>query len=72
MDLVPDYNLNLISLGQLQNSDIRFHDNPTTMTLTRGGNIIIYIKKSHNLFVLDIAMPGLVMSTKKMTTTRRG
>ena len=37
----------------------------------RSRNVIAYAKKSHNLFVLNMAMPGLVMSAKAMVTSRR-
>ena len=70
MDFILDYDLNLISLGQLQENGIRFHDNPITMTLTRGKNVIAYTKRSHNLFVFDMAIPGLVMSAKAMAITK--
>lgn len=70
--LAPDCNSNLISLGQLRESGIMFHDDPTTMTLTRGGNIIAHAMRSQNLFILNTAMPGLVMSIKAMAITGRG
>lgn len=56
--LVPDCDSNLISLGQLQENSITFHNNPTTITLMRGGKIVVHAKRGHNLFTLDSAMPG--------------
>ena len=69
MAFILDYDSNLISLGQLQENGIRFHNNPITMTLKRGKNIIAYTKRSHNLFVFNMAIPGLVMSAKVMAIT---
>lgn len=70
--LASDCDSNLISLGQLQESGITFHDNPTTMTLMRGGKIMAHAKRSHNLFTLDSAMPGQVMSARAMAITGQG
>lgn len=67
--LAPDCDSNLISLGQLRKCGITFHDNPTTMTLMRGGKIVAHAKRSHNLFTLDSAMPGQAMSARAMAIT---
>lgn len=60
--LTSEYNLNLILLGQLQESGITYYDNLGTITLMRGNKIITYAKKSHNLFTLNLAIPDQVMS----------
>lgn len=72
--LAPNCDLNLISLGQLQESDILYHTNPSTITLMRGGKIIAHAKRNHNLFTLDIAMPRQIMSaiSRVMATIRQG
>lgn len=71
--LAPNCDLNLISLEQLRESGILYHDNPSIMTLIRGGEIIAHFKKNYNLFILDKAMLGQVMSaiSRAMTTTGR-
>ncbi len=72
--LAPNCDSNLISLGQLRESGISYHDNPSAMTLMRVGEIIAHAKKNHNLFILNTAMPGQVMSaiSRAMTTTGQG
>lgn len=54
--LAPDCNLNHISLGQLQKNEITNHDNPSVISLIRGNKIIIYAKRSYNLFIFDLAI----------------
>ncbi len=70
--LAPGYDLNLISLGQLRESGITYHNNPTTMTLIRHGKVIAHAKQSRNLFTLDLAHSGramaLTIQLKAMTT----
>ncbi len=44
--LAPEYNSNLISLGQLRETRITYHNNPTVMTLMQQGRVIIYAKKT--------------------------
>ena len=72
--LAPGCNSNLILLGQLQESSITYYDDPSLMTLIRGGRTIARAKKSHNLFTLDLAMPGQIMSaiSRAMAITGRG
>ena len=60
--LAPGCDLNLISLGQLRESGITYHDDPSSMILMRGNKTIARAKRSHNLFTLDLAMPGQIMS----------
>lgn len=49
----PRCNPNLISLGQLRESGITYHDHPDRMILKQGGNIIGSASKQRNLFTLD-------------------
>ena len=69
--LAPECDSNLISLSQLRESGITYHDNPSAMTLMRDDKTIAHAKRSHNLFTLDLAMPGQIMSaiSKAMTIT---
>lgn len=60
--LVPGYNSNLISLDQLRESGITYHDNLTTMTLMKDGKIIVEAKRERNFFMLDLAYPGKAMA----------
>ena len=48
--LAPGCNSNLISLGQLRETGITYHDNPTAMTLMQQGRIIAHAKRTRNLF----------------------
>ncbi len=57
---------NLISLGQLRESKITYHDNSTAMTLMRNRKIVAHSKRERNLFTLDLATPNQVMSAKAM------
>ena len=59
--LAPGCDSNLILLGQLRESGITYHNDPSLMTLIRGNKTIARAKKSHNLFTLDLAMPGQIM-----------
>lgn len=73
--LAPDCDSNLISLGQLQESGITYHDDPSAMTQMRNGEIIALARRERNLFVLDLAHPGRAMATisqKAMVITGRG
>lgn len=71
--MTPKYNLNLILLGQLQESGIIYYDNLGIITLMRGNKIITHVKKGHNLFTLNLAIPDQVMSaiSKAMVITTR-
>lgn len=60
--LAPEYDSNLISLGQLCKSGMTYHDNPTTMILMKDKNIIAEAKKKQNLFTLDLADLGKAMA----------
>lgn len=55
---------NLISLGQLRESDIKYVNNPEAMTLMRSGRPIAHARRDRNLFVLDLATPGKVMQVQ--------
>lgn len=70
--LVPDCSSNLISLGQLQKSEIIYYDNLTFMTLMRSKKIIVYTRRERNLFMLELIIPNQVMSAKMMKIKRRG
>ncbi len=56
--LAPDCDSKLISLGQLREGGITYHDNPATMTMMRGRKIIAHAKRNHNPFTLDSAVRG--------------
>ena len=60
--LAPDCNSNLISLGQLKESGITYHDNPEAMTLMRIGKINANAKREQNFFTLDLAQLGKVIA----------
>ena len=71
--LVPEYDSNLISLGQLREMGIMFHDNPSHMTLIRHGVVIAQAKRHRNLFILDRAIPETVMKVRNLAiATGRG
>ncbi len=63
--LAPGCDSNLISLGQLRETGITFHDNPTEMTLMRNGKVIAQAKRDRNLFTLELAQPSRAMATIK-------
>ncbi len=63
----PDCDSNLISLGQLRESDITYVDNSKAMTLMQAGHAIAHAKRDRNLFVLELAIPN-----KAMQVTGRG
>lgn len=60
--LAPGCDSNLISLGQLRETEITYHDNSTTMTLIRQGKVIAHAKRTQNLFTLNLAHPGKAMA----------
>lgn len=57
----PKFNSNLISLGQLRNSNITYVDSSNTMTLMQKGQIIAHARQDWNLFILNLATPNKVM-----------
>lgn len=57
----PDYDSNLIFLGQLCDSNINYVDNSEAMTLIEAGQRIAYVKRDRNLFILDLATPNKAM-----------
>ncbi len=65
--LAPGCDSNLISIGQLQETGITYHDNPTAMTLMQQRRVIARAKRTRNLFTLDLAQPGRAMATMTMT-----
>lgn len=73
--LALDYDSNLISLEQLQENRITYHNDPSAITLMRNGEIIALARRERNLFMLDLIRPGRAMATisqKAMATTGRG
>ena len=66
--LAPGCDSNLISLGQLRETEITFYDNPTAMTLMRNGKIIAQAKRDQNLFILELAQPGRAIVTIKIVS----
>lgn len=60
--LAPGSDSNLISFGQLQETEIIFHDDLTVMTLMKNSKIITQVKKNRNLFTLELAHPGRAMA----------
>ena len=64
--LVPECDSNLISLGQLRETGITFHDNPSHMTLIRHGVVIAQAKRYRNLFILDRAIPETVIKVRNL------
>lgn len=68
----PESNSNLISLCQLRESGIGYQDDPTSMTLRRGSEVIAYAKRNQNLFILDTVTVGkFMLATEAVTTTNR-
>ncbi len=67
--LASECDSNLISLSQLRESGITFHDNPTSMALMKDGKIIAHAKRSRNLFILELAIPGKVMQVSNAINT---
>ena len=63
----PECDSNLISLGQLREIGISYHDHPGCMVLKQGGNVIGAATRKKNLFVLDTQSP----SDKAMLVKRR-
>lgn len=62
--LAPECDSNLVSLGQLRESNITYHDSPTAMTLMRKGKVIAQAKRNQNLSTLNLASPGQAMSVR--------
>lgn len=63
----PDNDSNLISLGQLRDSNITYVDNSKAMILMQTGHLITHTKRDRNIFVLEVATPN-----KAMQITGRG
>lgn len=72
--LALECNLNLISLGQLQENGIIYHNNPNIITLIKSNKTITYAKKSQNLITHDLAIFGQIISdiSKVMAIIDRG
>ena len=66
----PECNSNLIFLGQLRESGISFHDDPTTMMLMRKRKVIAHAKREQNLFVLKLAAAGVAMTIRSLKPRR--
>lgn len=62
---VPECDFNFISLGQLQETDISYHDHPKYMVLKERGKIIGLATKRKNLFILNIQISGKTMLFKE-------
>lgn len=70
--LASNCDLNLISLGQLQESEITYHDNPMSMTLIRNGKVIVKAKRERNHFTLDFAVLNQAISARLMVIRGKG
>lgn len=57
----PDCDSNLISLGQLCDSNIVYVDNAKAMTLMQSGQPIAHTRRDQNLFILDLVTPNKAM-----------
>lgn len=68
--LVPECESNLISLGQLRDSRITYHDENSFMMLMQDGVPIAQARRDRNLFVLDLATPGKVMQANVTTNNK--
>lgn len=53
----PECDSNFISLGQLRDSGITFHDTPTSKTLMKDGKIVTKARRDRNLFILNQHLP---------------
>lgn len=76
--LVLECKSNLISLKQLRDSKIIYHNKETHMLLTQNSLPITQVRRDQNLFVQDIAVPEKVIQTNiasnkhaMMTTGRK-
>lgn len=73
--LASRYDSNLISLNQLRETGITFHNNPTAMTLMTHRKVIAQAKRDQNLFTLELAHHGRAMAVtiqpKVMAITRQ-
>ena len=57
----PNCDSNLISLGQLRDSNIVYVNNAEAMTLMQSGQPIAHARCDQNLFILDLATPNKAM-----------
>lgn len=48
-----EYNFNLISIGQLQETGILYHDHLECIILKKAGNLIGFTTRRNNIFVFD-------------------
>lgn len=75
--LVSECKSNFISLGQLQDNRITYHDKDSSMLLMQDGVPIAHARRDQTLFILDLTIPGKIMQTNvatdehAMMTTRR-
>lgn len=58
MILAPEYNWNLILLGQLWKNDIVYYDTLIVIILTEKSKIIISVKKDQIFFILNLILSG--------------
>lgn len=61
MAYTVNYDSNLILLGQLHKSGIMYIDNANAMILMYLGQLIAYMQKNQNLFILDLTTPNRAM-----------
>ena len=66
---VPKCESNLISLGQLRDNRITYHDKDSSMLLMQDGVPIAQARRDRNLLVLDFATPKKVMQTNVAIVT---
>ncbi len=57
----PKCDFNLISLGQLRESGITYHDHPDSMILKQGGSTIGLAERHKNLFILETKLGDKAM-----------
>ena len=61
----PKCDSNLISLGQLRESGILYHDHPNSMVLKQGGSTLGVASRYKNLFVLETGSKAKAMLVKR-------
>lgn len=65
VEYAPKCDFNLISLGQLRESGISYHNHLNSMALKQGGSILKVANKHKNLFVLETGLKTKAMVMKK-------
>lgn len=59
--LAPECDSNLVSFSQLRETEIIFHDNPTTITVMNNRKIIILVKKDQKISNLKLVQQERAM-----------